>query len=458
MDERADGEYRILADWDKAYVWHPFTQMKVWSQEEPLIIERGEGSYLIDVKGRRYLDGISSLWVMVHGHRHPDLTKAIVSQANKIAHSTLLGLANVPSIKLARKLVELSPSGLNKVFYSDSGASAVEIALKMAFQYWQQQGIPEYRSKKRFLSLGESYHGDTIGAVSVGGIDLFHEKFSPLLFDSIKVPSPYCYHCPLGMEHGRCNTECLDVLEAVMDERHQEIAAAIIEPLVQGAAGMITAPSGYLKRMRELCTRYNILLIADEVAVGFGRTGTLFACEQEDISPDILCVAKGLTGGYLPLAATLTTDAIYDAFLGEYEESKTFFHGHTYTGNPLGCAVALANIEVIERDNLLEHVQRLSDLMSEELARFRTLEHVGDIRQRGLMVGIELVKDKASKAPYSLEENIGHRVMLKAREQGVIIRPLGSVIVLMPILSMSEAELEGLLSVTYGAIKSVTEG
>lgn len=450
-------DYQALSDWDKAYVWHPFTQMKMWNEEEPLIIEKGEGSYLIDVKGNRYLDGVSSLWVTVHGHCQPELTAAIKNQADKIAHSTLLGLASVPSIKLAKKLVEITPEGLNKVFYSDSGATAVEIALKMAYQYWQQQGTAEYKSKKKFLSLGESYHGDTVGAVSVGGIDLFHGKFSSLLFDGFKAPPPYCYRCPLGKDKETCKMACLDAAEEVMAKHHKEIAAMLVEPLVQGAAGMITAPSGYLKGLEKLCSRYNILLIADEVAVGFGRTGTLFACEQEGVKPDLMCIAKGLTGGYLPLAATLATDKIYGAFLGEYEEFKTFFHGHTYTGNPLGCAVALANIELIEKRELIKHVQDLTSLLSEELMRFKALKHVGDIRQCGLMVGIELVKNKENKEPYPVNENIGHKVILKARERGLIIRPLGPVIVLMPILSMSEEELREVLDITYWAIKTITE-
>lgn len=450
-------DYAQLAEWDKEYVWHPFTQMQMWNATDPLIIERGEGSYLIDVLGNRYLDGISSLWVTVHGHAHPILTQAIKDQVDKIAHTTLLGLANVPSIQLAKKLVEITPSGLTKVFYSDAGATSVEIALKIVFQYWQQQTDPQERQKKKFISLEEAYHGDTVGAVSVGGMDLFHATYRDLLFEGYRVPTPYCYRCPLGRERDQCNLACLQVVEDIMAEHHQEIAGMIIEPLVQGAAGMLTAPVGYLRKIRELCTKYNILMIADEVAVGFGRTGTLFACEQEGVSPDIMCIAKGLTGGYLPLAATLTTETIFQAFLGEPRECKTFFHGHTFTGNPVGCAVALANIELIEQIRLIQHVQDLARMLSGELERFKSLSHVGDIRQKGLMVGIELVRDKRTKEPYTLEENIGHQVILEARQHGLIIRPLGNVIVLMPILAMSEEELQQVLSITYQAIKNVTE-
>jgi adenosylmethionine-8-amino-7-oxononanoate aminotransferase apoenzyme (EC 2.6.1.62) len=450
-------DYTQLAQWDKDYVWHPFTQMKMWQADNPLIIERGEGSYLIDVEGNRYLDGISSLWVTVHGHAHPVVTQAIKNQADKIAHSTLLGLANVPSIQLAKKLVELTPAGLTKVFYSDAGATSVEIALKIAFQYWQQQPDTQKQKKKKFISLEEAYHGDTIGSVSVGGMALFHATYRDLLFEGYRAPSPYCYRCAFGKEHTQCDLECLQAVEDIMSEHHREIAAMIVEPLVQGAAGMITAPEGYLRKIRELCTKYNILLIADEVAVGFGRTGSLFACEQEEVSPDIMCMAKGLTGGYLPVAATLTTDTIYQAFLGGIEEGKTFYHGHTFTGNPIGCAAALANIEVIEQTKLIEHVQNLARVLGSELEKFKALSHVGDIRQKGLMVGIELVKDKLTKEPYTLGENIGHKVILEARRYGLIIRPLGNVIVLMPIPAMSEEELSQVVAITYEAIKNVTE-
>ena len=443
--------------WDKEYVWHPFTQMKTWNAADPLIIERGEGSYLIDVLGNRYLDGTSSLWVTVHGHAHPILTQAIKDQVDKIAHTTLLGLANIPSIQLAKKLVEITPAGLTKVFYSDAGATSVEIALKIAFQYWQQHTDPQQRQKKKFISLEDAYHGDTVGTISVGGMGLVHATYRDLLFEGYRVPSPHCYRCPLGRERDQCNFACLQVVEDIMAEHNREIVGMIIEPLVQGAAGMITAPEGYLRKIRELCTKYNILMIADEVAVGFGRTGSLFACEQEGVSPDIMCIAKGLTGGYLPLAATLTTETIFEAFLGEPQEHKTFFHGHTFTGNPVGCAVALANIELIEQTRLIQHVQELAQMLSVEFERFKALSHVGDIRQKGLMVGIELVRDKETKEPYTLEENIGHQVILEARRQGLIIRPLGNVLVLMPILAMSEEELRQVLTITYQAIKNVTE-
>ncbi|SHE52050.1 adenosylmethionine-8-amino-7-oxononanoate aminotransferase [Desulfofundulus australicus DSM 11792] len=446
----------LLEQWDKEYVWHPFTQMQQYTREKPLIIARGEGSYLIDVEGNRYLDGVSSLWVTVHGHCHSALNRAIKEQLDKIAHSTLLGLANIPSILLAKKLVEITPPGLNKVFYSDAGATAVEIALKMAFQYWQQKEGGRFRNKTKFISLVEAYHGDTIGSVSVGGISLFHGIFKPLLFECLHAPAPYCYRCPLEKERENCGMACADRLEELLKEHHQEVAAVIIEPLVQGAAGMITAPDGFLRRVRELCTRYNVLLIADEVAVGFGRTGRLFACEHEGVSPDLMCLAKGITGGYLPLAATLTTDEVYSAFLGKPEEGKTFYHGHTYTGNPLACAAALASIELFEKENLLAALQPKIELLHRKLDSFWELPHVGDIRQRGMMVGIELVADKRTKQPYPMEEQVGHRVILEARQRGLVIRPLDNVIVLMPVLTMSEEELNQVLEITYESIAVVT--
>jgi adenosylmethionine-8-amino-7-oxononanoate aminotransferase len=447
-----------LENWDKEYVWHPFTQMKAYRREKPLIIERGEGSYLYDVEGNKYLDGYSSLWVNVHGHNHPELNAALTEQAEKIAHSTLLGAANVPSILLAKKLVDMAPAGLTKVFYSDSGSTSVEIALKIAYQYWQLKDPVRYAGKKNtFISLREAYHGDTIGSVSVGGMATFHHIFKPLLFERLEVPAPYTYRMTENNDAEKCKKMCLDALEALLKNRHEEVAGLIIEPLVQGAAGMITAPDGFLRGVRELCTRYNVLLIADEVAVGFGRTGTMFACEQERVEPDFLCIAKGLTAGYLPLAATLVREEIFEAFLGEPEEMRTFFHGHTYTGNQLACAVALKNIELLERDGLLDSLPEKIDFLAHKLAAFRDLPHVGDVRQRGMMIGIELVQDKESKAPFPVHMQVEHQVILHARQNGAIIRPLGPVIVLMPILAMSIEELERLVDITYDAIKTVTE-
>ena len=444
---------RRLKNWDRKYLWHPFTQMQEWEQEEPLVIERGTGSYLIDTEGHRYLDGTSSIWVNLHGHRHPVLDRAIKRQLDKVAHSTLLGLSNPPAIELARELIAIAPKGLTRVFYSDNGSTAVEVALKMAVQYWQQRH-PKAGAKHSFIHLRLAYHGDTIGAVSVGNIELFHSRFKPLLFPTLEVDPPYCYRCPLKLSYPSCRMACIDPIEHLLKTRHRDLAGLIIEPVIQAAAGMITQPPGYLKRIRELCSSYNLLLIVDEVATGFGRTGKMFACEHEAVRPDLMAISKGLTGGYMPLAATLTTEDVYDAFLGTYTEFKTFFHGHSYTGNPLGCAVALANLEVFRREQVLKNVGMKVRYLQTLLARFRSLPQVGDIRQRGLMVGIELVQDKETRAPYPLEARIGHRIARAARERGLLIRPLGNIIVLLPPLSVSKGELARMLEILYDSMET----
>jgi adenosylmethionine---8-amino-7-oxononanoate aminotransferase len=444
--------YEQLEQLDKQYVWHPFTQMKSYIEEKPLIIERGKGSYLYDVEGKKYLDGYASLWVNVHGHSDPELNEVLHEQIEKISHSTLLGSANVPSILLAKKLVEIWGGNLSKVFYSDTGAAAVEIALKMAYQYWQNIDPVRYKDKNKFISLKEAYHGDTIGAVSVGGMDLFHRIFRPLLFERIEVPSPYVYRMDEYGDEEEIVNYCLKQLEETLEKHHSEIAGMIVEPLVQGAAGIIVHPKGFLKGVEKLCRKYNILLICDEVAVGFGRTGTLFACEQEDVQPDIVCLAKGITGGYLPLAATLTTDEIYSAFLGEVHENKTFFHGHTYTGNQLSCSVALKNIELIEKRNLVSDVQRKAQALAGKLQKLYELPIVGDIRQKGLMIGIEIVKDKKTKEIFDRSEQIEHKIILEARKRGLIIRPLGPVITFIPVLAMTDDELETAVNIIFDSI------
>ena len=456
MDTRKDTRNpEELERWDKRYIWHPFTQMRDYCNENPLIIERGEGSFLIDIYDNKYIDGVSSLWVNLHGHRRKEIDQAIIDQVKKISHSTSLGISSIPAIGLAKKLVEIAPEGLSKVFYSDNGSTAVEIALKMAFQYWQQKSPPQ-KEKCKFICLDYAYHGDTLGAVSVGGIDIFHQLYEPLLFSNYRVPSPYCYRCSLGKTYPGCQLECVNRVEEVIKEHHQEIAALIIEPLVQGAAGMIVAPSGYLKKIRELCTRYNILLIADEVAVGFGRTGTMFACEQEEVMPDLMCAAKGISGGYLPLAATLTTEEVYSAFLGEYRELRTFFHGHSYTGNPLASSAALASLEIFERDHTLRNLRGKISFLEGKLKSFLDLPRVGEVRQKGFMVGIELVKDRELKEPYPLEEKVGIKVILEARKRGLIIRPLGDVIVIMPPYCITDEQLRSMLDTIYACIAEVT--
>lgn len=440
----------------KKYIWYPFTQMQDYVEEKPVIIEKGEGNYLIDTEGNRYIDGVSSLWTNVHGHRKERIDSAIKNQVDKLSHSTLLGLSNVPAIQCAKKLVEIAPEGLTKVFYSDSGSTAVEIALKMAFQYQQQStnGDPD---KKMFISYENSYHGDTIGSVSVGGIDLFHEVYQSLLFDSHKAASPHCYRCPMGKNRQSCRFECVDQVENLMKAHAHEVCALIIEPLVQGATGIVVHPDGYLKKIRELCTRYNILMIADEVAVGFGKTGKMFACQQEGVVPDIMALAKGISGGYMPLAATLTSEEVFNGFLGKYEDFKTFFHGHTYTGNPLACAAAVANLEIFEEENVIENLQAKIAHLTEKLKMFEALPNIGEIRQKGIMVGIEIVMDREGKESFPPEKKIGHRIVLEAGKQGLIIRPLGGVIVLMPPLSITMEEIDRICDITYQSVKTVLE-
>jgi adenosylmethionine-8-amino-7-oxononanoate aminotransferase len=444
----------LLERWDHDHLWHPFTPMQVYAGERPLIIERAHGCFLVDQDGREYIDGVSSLWCNVHGHRVPELDAALRDQLDRVAHSTLLGLANVPAILLARRLAELAPPGLTRVFFSDDGATAVEIALKMAFQYWRQCPNPQ-PGRTRFLALGGAYHGDTLGDVSVGDLGRFHHLFTPLLFPTVRAPSPYCYRCPLGLERRTCRVDCADALANLVRQHRDTLAAVVIEPLVQGAAGMITAPEGYLRKVREVTREHGVLLIADEVAVGCGRTGTLFACEQEGVSPDFLCVAKGLTGGYLPLAATLTTEEVYRAFLGRPEEGRTFYHGHTYTGNPLGAAVALANLDLIESSRLLARLPEKIERLRGHLERMAALPCLGDVRQRGLMAGVELVQDKTTKQPFPPERRMGARVCRLARDQGVLLRPLGDVVVIMPPLAIDLPLLDRVGEVVYNCLQEV---
>jgi adenosylmethionine---8-amino-7-oxononanoate aminotransferase len=448
----SDSQY--LKDLDRSHVWHPFTQMQDYASSDPIVIERAEGAYIYDTDGNRYLDAFSSVWCNVHGHRVKEIDDAVRDQLDQVGHSTLLGMSNIPATRLAKKLVDITPAGLNHVFYSDSGATAVEIALKMAFQYWQQREDPR-PEKTQFLHIASSYHGDTIGAVSVGGIDLFHKIYRPLLFDTLTVPSPHPYRCSFCSEEDVCNKGCLQSLEEVLDRHADTMAAFFVEPLVQAAGGMIVHPERYLERAAELCKEHDVLLIVDEVATGFGRTGRMFACEHEDVTPDILCLGKGLTGGYLPVAATLATSSIYEAFLGDYEEQKTFFHGHTFTGNPIGCAAALASIDLFEEQQIVEAIQPKIDHIATRLGELTDHPNVGDVRHLGMIIAIELVANRDSRRPFDWRDRIGVKVCDHAREHGVLMRPLGSTIVLMPPLTVSVDQIDQMLDATFSAIESV---
>ena len=441
---------RLIAQ-DKARVWHPFTQMQDWlADPQPLVISRGQGATLFDSDDRAYLDGVSSLWVTVHGHSHPRLLGALTRQAGRLDHSSLLGLANEPSILFAEALVKAAPRGLTKVFYSDSGSTAMEIALKLAYQFWQNQGGVSAK-KTRFITFSEAYHGDTIGSVSLGGIDLFHQVYKPLLFPTLQVTTPY------GSGDPQAGARALAQVEALLKKERGRVAGLVLEPLMQGAAGMLKAPAGLLGSLRRLCDRHDVLLIADEVATGFGRSGTLFACQQEAVTPDLMALAKGITGGTLPLAATLASERVYKGFLHPYADQKTFFHGHTYTGNPIACAVALESLALFKTERTLEHLKPKIAFLEKRLPALLERPQVGAIRQVGFMVGIELMKDKLRRTPYPYADAIGAKVCRRARDYGVILRPLGPVIVLMPPLCTSLTELDFLLRVVEASIRDVTE-
>ena len=444
-----------LREWDNQFVWHPFAPMSEFRDDETPIIEDSNGFELIDTEGNRYLDGVSSLWCNVHGHRVPEVDRAVRQQLDKVAHSTLLGLSSTPSIELAQQLVERTPAGLNKVFYSDSGATSVEVALKIAYQYHLQKGEkPETRDL--FVGMSDAYHGDTVGSVSVGGMPTFHSAYERLLFKTIHVPPAVTFRVPKGESADSYLRFCYEKLESTLKENHSRIAAFVIEPLVQGAAGILVHAQGYLRRVRELTAEYGIPLIADEVAVGFGRTGTMFACEQEEVEPDFLCLAKGITAGYLPLAATLTTDEIYEAFLGHPAEGRTFYHGHTYTGNPLGCAAGLASLELFDRNNVVENVQSNATYLQQRFEQLADHPNVGQIRHKGVMAGIELVADRTTNEPFSPRLRVGHQITRAARQRGLITRPLGDVIVLMPAPGMPQETLAAVCDRTFEAIEVVT--
>jgi adenosylmethionine-8-amino-7-oxononanoate transaminase len=452
LQEERTTRTRRLAALDQAHIWHPFTAMQGWMDDDPLIIERAEGCELIDTDDRRYLDGVSSLWVNVHGHAHPAIDAAIVEQLGRLAHSTFLGLSHPPAIELAARLAAMAPGRLERVFFSENGAASVEVALKVAYSYWRHRG----EDRPTFVRLENAYHGDTIGAVSIGGIDRFHETYRPLLFATAAIPSPYCYRCPLGLSYGECGLACADKLDEVLTREGDRVAAVVVEPLVQGAAGIITAPDGHLRRVADIARRHGVLLVVDEVATGFGRTGRMFACEHEGVEPDLMCIAKGLTGGYLPLSATLATSEVFDAFLARPEEHKTLYHGHSYSANPLCCAAALANLDVFESEGTLASLPAKIDALAAALKPLADHPHVGEVRQRGLMVGIELVADRATKEPFPEALQVGAEVARATRPRGAVVRPLGDVVVLMPPLAMTEDDLARLVAATSAAIDEAT--
>jgi adenosylmethionine-8-amino-7-oxononanoate aminotransferase len=519
-----------LAQLDHRFVWHPFTQMRDWLKREPVIIVAGKGAVLRDIRGREYLDANSSIWTNLHGHNHPKINAAIQRQLKKIAHSSALGLANEPASLLAEKLVQMAnqkvgravPSApfshthvrrgedtapyLGKVFFSDDGSTALEVALKLAYEFTRRTrakpvgraACPALRRSSRaaepkFLSLAGAYHGDTVGAVSLGHIDLFHKSYSGLLFKTDQVMSPYCYRCPFNRakperadarEYRKCNWECAGLVEkkfATQGRKGNPYAAFVFEPLIQGAAGMIPQPRGWLQRVTEIARNHDALLIADEVMTGLGRTGqrsagvpparrkekfplapdrrdacaTFFACQHEGVRPDFLCLAKGLTGGYLPMAATLTTQKVFDAFLGEYGEYKTFFHGHSYTANQLGAAAALASLEILRGKPSICMRQNLEKNLHDELQMLWSLPNVGDIRQVGLIAGVELVRDWGTREPFDLRARAGIRVCEAMARRGVLTRPVGNVIVLMPPYCTTPAQVWKMVRAVFDSVREV---
>ena len=448
-----------LAQLDQRYVWHPFTQMRDWARKEPVVLVRGKGAVLEDVHGKKYLDGNASIWTNLHGHNHPKLNRAIERQLSRVAHTSALGLANEPASLLAENLVKAAGSPLRKIFYSDDGSTALEVALKMAYEFARRSG--RYRAP-RFLSLDGAYHGDTIGATSLGHIDLFHEKYDALLFKTDKAMSPACYRCPFNRAKpdrndarlGRkCKWECVGKVETQLSRRNY--AAMVVEPRVQGAAGMVMHPEGWLKRVAKAVRENGALLIADEVMTGFGRTGAMFATQKEKVVPDFLCLAKGLTGGYLPMAATLTTQNVFDAFLGEYEEYKTFFHGHSYTGNQLGAAAALASWKLLCDSKNRMRRNALGKVLSRELGALWSLAAVGDIRQDGLGVGVELVDDWRTRKAFPLKAQVGARVCEQMASRGVLTRSIGNVLPLLPPYCTTDAQVKRMVRVLRESIEVV---
>ncbi len=441
-----------LLERDLKHIWHPYTQMKDCEELPPILIERARGVKLYDAEGKFYYDTISSWWCNVHGHNHPKIKRAIKKQLNSLEHVLFAGFTHKPAIELAERLVSITPDGLDRVFFSDNGSTAVEAALKISFQYWQNIGEAK---KRKFVSLDYGYHGDTIGTMSVSGVDLFSEVFSPLFYDSFKAPSPYCYRCPMSKERASCNIECLGPMEDILKLHHGHIAAMILEPMVMGAGGMIVYPKEYLEGAAALARKHNVHLILDEVATGFGRTGKMFACEHAGVEPDIIALSKGITSGYLPLGATLTTDNIFRAFYDDYINRKTFYHGHTYTANPLSCSAAVASLEIFEEDQTLRRVEGLIPVFHKGMERFKTLDIAGDVRYIGMIGAVELVKERETKEEFDLGDRIGYRVYKEGLKVGIILRPLGNIIYFYLPLCIKNLEINKVLRKAFKVLKDL---
>lgn len=444
--------FKKLINDDLLVNWHPYTQMKDHEKYPPILIKSAKGIKLYDFFGKWYYDTISSWWCNLHGHNHPHIQKAIKDQIKKVDHVMFAGFTHETAINLSKKLLLVSPKNLSRVFYSDNGSTAVETALKMAIQYWFNNGI---KQKNTFVAFDLAYHGDTFGAMSVGGISTFTRPFSPLFFKTYKVLTPYCYRCPCKKNAESCSIECIKPLQHILEKYSEKIAAFIFEPLLLGAAGMIIYPSKYLRLAQELCKKYNVLMIADEVATGFGRTGKMFACDHADLKPDFLCLSKGLTNGVIAFAATLTTEKIYNAFYSDFVKQKTFYHGHTFTANPIACAIANANLEIFEKENTLCNVEKITNTFRSELPKFKALPFIGDIRSIGTILAFEIVENKNSKKPFSFEKRIGFKIYQEGLKKNLILRPIGNVIYLFLPLSTKMPELFDILEKTYNVLKKI---
>lgn len=443
-----------IAQRDLAVLWHPCTQMKDHEQLPLIPIKAGQGVWLEDFDGNRYLDAISSWWVNLFGHCNPIINQAIKTQLDTLEHVILAGFTHEAALELAEKLVEITPPHLDKVFYADNGSSAIEVALKMSFHYWRNQGHPR---KTRFVTLENSYHGETLGALAVGNVALYKETYGPLLMDVITVPSPDCYHREAGESWQAYSIRRFADMEDTLARHADEVCAVIVEPLVQCAGGMRMYDPVYLKLLRAACDKYGVHLIADEIAVGFGRTGTLFACEQASISPDFLCLSKGLTGGYLPLSAVLTSNKVYEAFYDDYPNLKAFLHSHSYTGNALACRAALATIGIFQSQDVLGHNRQLARIMAKATEHFQDHPHIAEVRQTGMILAIEMIKDKKTRQAYPWQQRRGLKVYQYALSQGVLLRPLGNVIYFMPPYVINEQEIEQMADVAWQGIQRATQ-
>ena len=436
---------------DLKYNWHPYTQMKDCEETPPVPIKSAKGIKLFDYDGNFYYDTISSWWCNVHGHNHPKINKAIKDQIEELDHVLFAGFTHKPAVQLSEKLVRITPEDLSRVFYSDNGSTAVEIAMKMSFQYWQNIGCEE---KTQYVHLDMAYHGDTIGTMSVSGTDHFHKKFEPLFFDSLKVPTPYCYRCPMNKERDGCSMECLDAAEKVLRNNSDKISAFILEPILMGAGGMIIYPSEYLKGIYDLTRKHGVHLIVDEVASGCGRTGKMFASEHAGISPDFMCISKGVTSGYLPMGVTMTTEKVYEAFYDDHEKMKTFFHGHTYTANPISCSAGIASIDLFEEENTLQNVANIEKNIYEFLQDIKGNKYVGNVRNIGAVGVIELVSDKEKKTPFGIEDRIGLKIYKEGLKNNLLLRPLGNIVYFFLPLATKQADLDDIFSKTRKVLDS----